>query len=742
MYIDEEIRELTEDNLENEGKSINFPIVFHFHQPVDNFQWVIEDCYKKAYEPLIDQMLNYPDLKFTLHFSGNLLDWFCKYKPEIVDKLKQMTKKGRIEIIGGGYYEPIYAIIPDVDKIAQMEKLNNRIIDEFGLKVNGAWLSERVWEPNYPSFLRTVGLKYVIVDDNHLKSCGLEEMDTFYSYTTEDDGNIIIVFPINEEIRYLTPWKPAYLTIEYLKKSASEKGDRVIVLLSDAEKMGVWGTTHEICYVKGHTDGDNEKPFIPTLFDSVSQKDWIKSLTLSEYIEKYNSKGLIYIPTSSYDKMEEWVLPTKQRIEFKKIKDQMDNHIIDTRIEPFMKGGFWRYYLIKYPESNTMHKKMLYVRKKLILIETKIKELNIRDSEIKKLLQKAWDEIYKSQCNDSYWHGQFGGIYLAFLRFSVFTHIINAENTISMVENLLINKFKEKSIKALSKNPRISVLDFDFDSYNDIVMESDIFNLYLKPRLGGILFELDYKPKSYNLLNVITRWYEAYHEKEEVIIDFYRKAMLRTLIFHKDTSIKEIGRNSYHELGDFISGNYEILETKIIKDIAIVKLKYSGLVLEQNSVQKIRFNIIKTIKLQCGSKKFSVSFQIQPFGKSSSSEITDKILNNTRIGIEIPFFFNGDSNQFKYTFNEAKLKNLKDDSKIGFSKVSPFREGNFFGAYDPTNDLTFSIKVLGNVENANLGKFSIKTFSRTNQGYQKIFQGLNLIVSNSFNDFSLEFSIR
>ena len=33
-------------------KSIHLPIVFHFHQPVDNFPCVFEDVYKKSYVTL------------------------------------------------------------------------------------------------------------------------------------------------------------------------------------------------------------------------------------------------------------------------------------------------------------------------------------------------------------------------------------------------------------------------------------------------------------------------------------------------------------------------------------------------------------------------------------------------------------------------------------------------------------------------------------------------------------------
>ena len=412
-------------------KQIHLPIVFHFHQPVDQKDFIYEDVYQKSYMPLIDNLFHFKAIKFTLHFSGNLLEWFLENKPDFIDKLKVMAKRGQIEIIGGGYYEPIFAIIPYRDRIAQMKKLSDLIKKEFGLEVKGAWLSERVWEPNYPSFLNDAGLRYVIVDDNHFRSTGITEEETFYSYITEDEGKTLRVFSINEDLRYLTPWKPTYMSIEYLKNVADEKGDRCVLFISDAEKMGAWATTHQICYVEGHghEEGDNGKPFIPAFFEQVINNSWIKSITLSEYMEKYPAKSLIYLPTATYDKMEEWVLPTKERKTFQKIRKQLKDDPEKHDEYQFLKGGFWRYYLVKYPESNNMHKKMLHVRDKLIHVENNLDKVVGQESRNKanNLIKDAWTEIYKSQCNDCYWHGLFGGVYLQFLRFSVYTHLINSE---------------------------------------------------------------------------------------------------------------------------------------------------------------------------------------------------------------------------------------------------------------------------------------------------------------------------
>jgi alpha-amylase len=40
---------------------------------------------------------------------------------------------------------------------------------------------------------------------------------------------------------------------------------------------------------------------------------------------------------------------------------------------------------------------------------------------------EARRELYRGQCNCSYWHGVFGGLYLGHLRFAVYKHLLAAE---------------------------------------------------------------------------------------------------------------------------------------------------------------------------------------------------------------------------------------------------------------------------------------------------------------------------
>ncbi|HDZ19155.1 MAG TPA: DUF1925 domain-containing protein [archaeon] len=715
-------------------KTINLPIIFHFHQPVDNVEWVYEDVFKKSYEPLIDRISQFSELKVTLHFSGNLLDWLLRNKPGFIDKIRIMAKRGQIEIIGGGYYEPIFAIIPYRDRIAQIKKLTNLIYNEFNLEVKGAWLSERVWEPDYPSFLSDTGLKYVIVDDNHLRATGITEQDTFYSYVTEDEGKTLRIFSINEELRYLTPWKPTYMSIDYLRKSADVEGDRCVLFLSDAEKMGVWGITYQICYVEGlgHQEGDNGKPFISAFFEQIMNNRWIKSITLTEYMNNFSAKSLIYLPTASYDKMEEWVLPTEIRNNFKRIRKGL-KEVHNTETYQFLKGGFWRNFLIKYPESNNMHKKMLYVRNKLINVEknlVKIEENLV--SIILKKIDEAWDEVYKSQSNDCYWHGFFGGVYLQFLRFSVYTHLINAEKIVDSINALINPKLKSYIY--------ITPIDFTKDSKTEYIIESDLLNIYIDPNDGGTIFELDYKPKSYNLLNTMTRWPEAYHESKhidsrEVLVDRYRRSLLRLRFLHDDVSFEQIQADRYFEFGDFIDNSFNVTSSEKEGRLAILEMEKNGTIKDTDSNERIPIRINKDIYVE--DNEIEIIMRINFEETPEKEEILNRIIKNLNLALDIPFFFNGEPNDFKWETNQLDFQDEK--SKI---LVEPFQyTGSHFKVYDETYDLHLEIDITSNSDSIKINKFPIIAYAFTVDGHKKIFQGINITPLFKLNK-NLEFHLK
>jgi hypothetical protein len=129
----------------------------HCHQPVGNFDHVFEHGYQVSYKPFLETLARFPALKVSLHYSGPLLEWLSERHPEFFHLISELLKKGQLEIIGGGYYEPILPVIPREDSLGQLRYMSRYLAKHFGVKVRGAWLTERIWEPGLPGLLAEAG---------------------------------------------------------------------------------------------------------------------------------------------------------------------------------------------------------------------------------------------------------------------------------------------------------------------------------------------------------------------------------------------------------------------------------------------------------------------------------------------------------------------------------------------------------------------------------------------------------
>ena len=99
---------------------IRFCLALHNHQPVGNFDFVFEQAYQDSYLPYLDVFESYSDLTMSLHISGPLMEWLDRTHGDYVDRLAVLVGAGRVEIIGGPFYEPILTMIPRRDRIGQV----------------------------------------------------------------------------------------------------------------------------------------------------------------------------------------------------------------------------------------------------------------------------------------------------------------------------------------------------------------------------------------------------------------------------------------------------------------------------------------------------------------------------------------------------------------------------------------------------------------------------------------------
>jgi alpha-amylase len=635
-------------------RRISLVFGIHIHQPVGNFEFTFEDAYQKSYRPFLETMAEAPWFPFTFHCTGPLIDFLVEKHPEYLDLLKAMTERGQVELMTGGYYEPIMPIVPDRDKKGQIRKLSRYLRDRFGQSPQGMWLAERVWEPHLARPLSQAGVRYLTMDDSHFVAAGLQKDHLHGYYQTEEQGSSLAVFPISERLRYLIPFRQPEETVEYLRGLATPGGERLLVIADDGEKFGVWPDTHEWVYTKG---------WLKRFLDTMEQhRDWIRLLTFDQALREHRSLGPVYIPTASYTEMMEWVLPPEQTNELEALWEDERYE----RCRPYLRGGFWRNYLVKYRESNNLHKRMLLVSRKVH---------GMRGAEKERALEFLW----AAQCNCGYWHGVFGGLYLNHIRTAIYTNLLEAE------------VLADAEGTGDGDRIRLDVTDFYRDGGHCLLASTPVLNLYFDLDRGGHLFELDHKPRKFNLLNTLTRRKEAYHQRllegkrkdqgngesarsihEMVIVkeeglekrlqyDWYRRSAFIDHFLGSGADLTGFRQADYPESGDFVNHPYEV-EWEETGDHVLVTFSREGEISSDSGAHPVL--VERILSLRAGSGDVGVDYRVT--SRSDS-------MVRTRFGVEFGFAMQaGDTPDRYYRFagEDTRTRLGEEGTRSGLEWVS------------------------------------------------------------------------
>ncbi|MGD2063867.1 MAG: DUF1926 domain-containing protein [Nitrospirota bacterium] len=442
----------------------------HCHQPVGNFDHVLEAEFERAYAPFLLVAEDFPDFHFACHYSGWLLEWIANHHPDFIDKLGRMVARGQVELMAGGFYEPVLSAIPRRDRRGQIEMHQDFLRTKLGARARGAWLTERVWEPELVSDLVACGIDYVTVDDYHFQCAGFDREQLTGYFFTEDAGARIGVFPIDMELRYLTPFQPTEKAVDYVLERRAEYGWPAVTIADDGEKYGTWPGTHKLVYEEG---------WLRRFMTAVCEHELIQPSTFSEYRAAHHSQGLVYLPNASYFEMSEWSLPAAKAVGLTRLVEEEKRRGDLDAVKPFISGGIWKGFLVKYPESNRMHKRAIALSARL-------------DGATGEAVDEARRHLYAGQANDAYWHGVFGGLYLPHLRHTIWHHLNRAEACLGAVVP-------------------VDEWDEDADGYNELHLANDHLHATINLAAGGLLSELSDLASGINFGATIARRFEHYH---------------------------------------------------------------------------------------------------------------------------------------------------------------------------------------------------------------------------------------
>lgn len=676
---------------------VSLSLVIHNHQPVDNDPEIIDKIYRKSYLPFLETISRYPKIKISLHYTGYLLSWIEKKYPEFISKLRHMINVEQVEILGGGFYEPIFSVLPEKDIVGQTDFMKSYLVRLLGTNPEGCWLAERVWEPNLPEILQKCGVKFTLLDDSLFTRSGLEYSDCFQPFITESRGSTVTVFPILKKLRYLIPFENPASTISFLKNNPylQNESAKLAVFADDGEKFGGWPDTYRLVH---------EKKWLESFFELIeSNSRWLRTITLGQYLkELVNLSGPVYLPAGSYDEMDSWSLSVQSK----------------SNASSYRKG-YWRMFLSKYRESGRLYSRMLGVSAEIDASDT----LDKRRGKTPLILRKinsARMELWKSQFNDVYWHGVFGGLYLPELRKTAYGHLINAQKILHGARSKREGKREGKGKGELEIKRK--------DSGN-ISIDSDTLGIYISARDGGTIQEIDFKPKSVNVTDTITRIEEAYHSEfinnqsgpmgkkissivtgmrgkikggnfhTNIVYDKYPRYSFRDYILHANTDIADFENQRYIELAPLSVQNCRI-ETilKRRKDMQFSLSRQSQL---QDTAMsgKAKFAITKIIAMYRARPSLSVSYLLST--ESNKGPLRGIFASEINLGsLGAP--------KFVKTYDR-----IREVEKCGNIEIK----------YE---ELGFSLEFIFS-PSTSLWMFPVKTVSKSEEGIESKVQGLSIV---------------
>lgn len=675
----------------------------HNHQPVGNFEAVFQGAHDKAYRPFLELLQEYDTIRMSLHESGILWNWQEHAHPEFFELVGKMVDRGRIELMTGGFYEPILISVPGRDAVGQIAMLNDYIKRHFETDPTGLWLTERIWEPHLPSLLAESGVRYLPIDDTHFLYAGMSLKQLTGPFVTEDQGRRLTLLPIQKRLRYLIPFGKVDDLIGELKAQAERNPEGLAVYADDGEKFGVWPETHEHCYQDGWL-----RRFFKALADN---SDWLEVITLGEAAD-LPAAGRAYLPSASYAEMLHWALPTSAGSEYDNLEHWLKEQEQFERYSRFVRGGHWRGFLTKYEESNLMHKRMLAVSDRLADCEARL-----GGSET---IEKARDRLYAGQCNCPYWHGVFGGLYLPHIRQAIHSALITADSILDSIDP--------------PDPPIVTRVDYDMDGHDEIVWRDSAFTAVIKPSEGGTLRELALKEYNFSLTDTLTRRREAYHAKldravlkrqkrdetasihdlvltkepnlkEYLVEDWYLKRCFTDHFFTDDVDFDRFRSGRYGEEGDFI---VEPWQASLSRQNGSVHLRRDGHL--WRTEESVPVTIEKVFRFNADTGRVDIDYRL-----STSSQQPVRV----KFGIENNFNFQAGHAEDRFVLVDGRR------TEESYLDSSAAHDNHFSVAMiDQYRDL--GLVLTSNVA-GNLWQCPIWSVSLSEAGFERTYQGTTLV---------------
>ncbi len=405
-----------------------------------------ESFYQKSIKPLLVFLYSHPKVCWNFAFTGIQLEWLQENHSESIQILGELTSRHQVEVLGGGYYAPVFPLLFPVDRSGQIEKLNAVLRSTIGKRPRGIALYGDIWDPSLVTTFQSCGMEYVFLNRTQVPSSSR----IFLPIITSEQGKSLKIFPVNDD------FVPAsdevcdlWLTRIFDEASKNNSGseEKIVNIIFDSENIDNF-------FLSGI---DN----LLSDFMDTKWKNYFVFSTPQMYLKNCRHFLQMYIPAGM-----DWQIARWAREPYKVCENlsRFPLTIFD--------------FLNTYPQNRRLYDRMMYIS--VIISQS-----------------KGGDKIRKRAAQEKLWESQSGSNYVSPGGIpAVMRKRQNAYRVINEAERYIrsSNDFVES----------LTSFDYNGDGLNEYICQMEKYHGVISLD-GGRISELDLINKGSNSANSLTR---------------------------------------------------------------------------------------------------------------------------------------------------------------------------------------------------------------------------------------------
>ena len=294
-----------------------------------------EEKYQSIYRHIVSFLYEQQKNKLAVSFTGPLVSWIDREHSEYTQLLSKLASRKQAEVLGGGYYNPIFPLLLPQDKVGQIELMTSEVRRSVGKRPRGMPLFYSIWDNSLVSTLQSCGIEYVLLDNSLVP----KSRQCYLPLILSEQGKALTVLGVSREFipnpiiaprEYL---RNLFDTVNYLTKDDEYNAltnERIVTIRIDE-------TQFEKLY--------NSK-WLEKLF-ACAQENYADSINItlpSEFLHRAEIKIPSYIPPGMQSDVAKWA------------SRPYEEYTAQKTVSPTIFD-----FLLTYRQNRALYNRMLYV---------------------------------------------------------------------------------------------------------------------------------------------------------------------------------------------------------------------------------------------------------------------------------------------------------------------------------------------------------------------------------------------